>query len=227
MFRHPLSRLVSAFMYCQYFINDPLCASAHFSKRGTFVDWAAHWGNYLFRELILYPPILEVTLNTPQLVNAAAKLLPKGRPKGYYDPNINPAWMVVKVALLNSGSNSSIERAEEMIKSALLGERELGPMYDTFGVVEKWSESMALFDRHVPLSGFTWAEAAKLYSHKASHAPAGIPAAKYKSKEAALLATSQNDSAIARLISIDLRLYYETVIPRFEKAAKELELELV
>lgn len=54
-FREPIARLVSAYVYCKgHGHDDQLCASNHLNARtATIEQFADHWGNYLFRQLLL------------------------------------------------------------------------------------------------------------------------------------------------------------------------------
>jgi len=55
MVREPIDRLVSSYFHCKLNAMDPLCASSILNaKRATIEQWAEHWGNYLFRELMLH-----------------------------------------------------------------------------------------------------------------------------------------------------------------------------
>ena len=62
--REPLSRLISAYMYCKVSRLDPLCANHmlyprsgggadRLFKRVPLAEFAAHWGNYMLRELLM------------------------------------------------------------------------------------------------------------------------------------------------------------------------------
>merc|ERR1719387_1922018 len=55
LFREPIARLVSAYFYCRGFGHgDQLCASDQLNAReATIEQFADHWGNYLFRQLLL------------------------------------------------------------------------------------------------------------------------------------------------------------------------------
>jgi len=47
------------------------------------------------------------------------------------------------------------------VKQALRGEGNWKLLYDVFGVVEMWNESMALFDESMPLDGESWITASE------------------------------------------------------------------
>lgn len=54
LFRHPVSRMVSAYFYCQTYVRDPLCASM--IMRAVDVDlltFAEHWSNFAVRQFAL------------------------------------------------------------------------------------------------------------------------------------------------------------------------------
>lgn len=50
VFRHPISRLVSAYFYCKVIPNDPLCSSTIVQARtSSLQEFAEHWGNFGLR----------------------------------------------------------------------------------------------------------------------------------------------------------------------------------
>lgn len=69
MVREPVDRLVSSYFHCKLHAKDPLCASSVLSaKSATIEQWAEHWGNYLFRELMLHPDLRPAALEQPSPV---------------------------------------------------------------------------------------------------------------------------------------------------------------
>jgi hypothetical protein len=73
-FREPTSRLLSSFYYCHGAMTglDPLCGAPFVSVAKQLpytIDgvraWARFWGNYMMRELLMFPPLLRAAIPTP------------------------------------------------------------------------------------------------------------------------------------------------------------------
>merc|ERR1712039_1147752 len=144
MSREPISRIVSAYMYCKN-VYDQLCGNSRFNfEKGTFKDFAEHWGNFLFRELLLFPDMSDVAKKQPN----------------FQDRNFscaNEPWLQWKDRL-NGGDDPKTKSGKENLK-ALISRLEKHPraFYDINGILEKWDESLAMFDEWMPLRfGRTW-----------------------------------------------------------------------
>jgi len=148
MSREPIARLVSAAFYCKYDKpGDPLCGRTRIdAQTATIRDWAKHWGNYLFRELLWFPDL-----------HAHAK----SRRDFGSDFNCTDApWLQLKDQLKGGDDPRTRSGRKNLaaVKERLGGK---GPrLYDVHGVLEKWNDTMKLFDHHVPLVVGTWAERA-------------------------------------------------------------------
>ncbi len=54
VFRHPVSRMISAYYYCKYRGTDTLCGSQVIDNKNIdLVSFAKHWGNFAMRQFIL------------------------------------------------------------------------------------------------------------------------------------------------------------------------------
>ena len=54
VFRHPVSRMISAYYYCKYRGTDSLCGSQVIDNKNIdLVSFAKHWGNFAMRQFIL------------------------------------------------------------------------------------------------------------------------------------------------------------------------------
>merc|ERR1719454_2368469 len=150
MSREPVSRLISALFYCRNeWSKDPLCGYLRIdAKTATIRDWANHWGNFLFREL----------MQNPQLREAAASRASYNASKNVCsDKGLDP-WLQFKEQL-NGGDDPRTEDGHlnlQAVKEALRGEGGWQPLYDVYGVVEMWNETMALLDESFPLAGDSW-----------------------------------------------------------------------
>ena len=142
-FREPYDRLVSSLLYCRLNAvtrGDPLCGTRYLDARNATVRmWARHWGNYLLRDLLLYPPLLRAAHPRP---------LPKM-------PATGPVWYHLKAALGDGGEGFTPAGAENARRVA--AHIRNGSLYDAFLVYDRWNESVEVLDFVLPLQGTTWA----------------------------------------------------------------------
>ena len=100
---------MSAFNHCRFQNSlDPLCAWHEFTidsqEAPTIARFARHWGNYMMRELMLYPPIQHAALPDPRaLIDANGGTATR-------EQNKRTVWWLLKQA-----SNSKILDITEVI----------------------------------------------------------------------------------------------------------------
>lgn len=204
MAREPISRLLSAFYYCKYGWNkDPLCGNSRLeAANATIHQFAKHWGNYLFRELMWHDDLL--------------KFAQKQKTFRFQHSCSNEPWLQFKDRL-NGGDDPRTESGKanlEEVKKHLLGHA--SPLYDVFGVVEMWNETMAMFDDKMPLTDFTWADFTATF--KASH---GSDA--WKAEEKRALEKAQKDPVLLSELAGDLDLYWSVIRPALKRRMKSVE----
>lgn len=194
MFREPVSRLVSALYYCKDQGGDPLCASQRLdATNATIEQWADHWGNFLFRELLLGGPL-------------QAEVIPNGTSALKSQHPHDPVWYSWKIAL---GEGQMLEseagkRNMRLVTKFLRGDG-VPPLYDAIGVTTQWTRSMQLFDRVAPLHA-TWAELSGRHhtTHDSQH---------WKEDEERELQRARKNKHVLQAISADLKIYNEIVVP--------------
>lgn len=208
MSREPVSRLISSFYYCQNeWEKDPLCGFNRLAaKDATLRDWANHWGNFLFRELMQNPQLMQAAANRRNF-NASA-----------VDCSMDP-WVQFKDQL-NGGDDPRTADGKmnlEAVKEALRGEGGWKPLYDIYGVVEMWNETMTMLDESFPLDGQSWLISGngRVTDHGSSD---------YKREELNALDKARKDPEVLAALAADIELYNDVIVPLFLKKVKEERL---
>lgn len=156
----PVSRVVSAYFYCQRNHRDTLCASMVLDAETTdLVTFAKHWGNFGLRQMSLGFVI-------PEKVMAATVDDSMCTLDG---ENICPAWYRLKIFLQNQADETAQIKGGS---AAFVGDsgvyemwmhRFLRPVqevlsseYAAVGLVEQWDKSMDLFNKALKVPNFNW-----------------------------------------------------------------------
>ena len=195
-FRDPVARLVSALHYCRQQARtrpldnvDPLCAATHLDARNaTLREWAAHWSDYLFLELLQHPALrAEVGRNAPTSQN----------PQGAH---VDPPWFDLKRWLRSWETKEARQSSLAAVLQRLDGTDGDTPLFGIFGLVERWNETCALFDHAIPLHGTTWlAASAEAENTHGSEA--------WKAEELATLREARSDPVVLSHLATDLAIY--------------------
>lgn len=198
MSREPVSRLVSAFLFCKHQSPyDPLCgfgpSALNFSK-ASIQDFAEYWGNFLFREILWHPELFKLASSRDDFIHDAKC------------GETRAPWETLHVQL-NGGDDPRTPSGAANMKAV---EEYLmrGKLYDVIGVAEKWESSMRLFDHLVPLANRTWSDAAA--AEKTTH-----HSENYAKEKEALLARAKHDKYVLDAIAGDRHLYTKFIIPKF------------
>ena len=208
-FREPYDRLVSSLLYCRLndvTRSDPLCGTEFLDARNaTIRSWAKHWGNYLMRDLLLFPPLLRSTHPNP---------LPPM-------PTTGPVWHHLKKVLGDRAEGHTSEGRVNMhrIVSHLLN----NSIYDAFLLYERWNESVEILNYVLPLHGISWSD--QLAKHAITHSTpiprthaASVSSSRSESSRRdrdALVTAARNDPEVTRSIAADIFIYAHGVLPRF------------
>ena len=210
-FREPISRLVSAYHYCRIPPtgasphSDPLCGSEFLDARNaTIQQWAAHWGNYLLRDLLLYPSLGRAALPDPLPSWPSEPPFPTALQNG-------GLWYRIK-QVLGDGGEAHTPSGKQNVRNAINALRD-GALYDVFIVLERKAESSHLLDLVLPLTGgSTWRT--RLEGSGITHR---VTASSVTSERDATLAVAQQDPEVRRHLAADLQIYHEGVLPTFDK----------
>lgn len=192
MFRHPVSRLVSAYFYCQELPGDWLCASPVVrAETLTLVEFAQHWGNFAMRQFVL------------DLVPAddVIKFVKKGGIEGDYENPLKlPGWYLLKKYLENLGDDSGKSEAEVM-SGMLHPTRDLLSFnFSAVGILENFNTTLDLFDAALEMPNMNWRSAFE------SAGVMNVDKA-FISEKGKALQSAWIDSDIKEYISLDLLLY--------------------
>jgi hypothetical protein len=199
--------------------QDPLCGNSlnvSWFMSASVSDMAGHQGNIAMRELLSHPHIHEKVklgrssnnnkstlplFHEPSVKKSKSKkaklLVPEEHPYYY--------WEYWRDSLQEGGDVNTKEGQFnlELLIQAIKGHR-LGNMI--FGVLEKWDESMKLFDCLAPLpTGVPWYTAA--LKGKEIHG-----SDLYKQEEKAELSLSLHDDRLQEVIGGDIALYNQILI---------------
>jgi hypothetical protein len=190
MFREPISRLISAMTYCRRRDIDPLCGNQpkNWYAEASAEDWAAFWGNYLLRELLLHPSLKDVVErgSGEGAISGGKSVSKKGHVWQRWRSELSGGDR-----LETSAGRANLDRALGLLPSFV----------HAFGVVEKWPESMELLDCTLPLRGGPWVSHAE--KHRETHG--GTKATKME--EAAILKAARSSPVVAELLAADSAIY--------------------
>lgn len=206
MSREPVSRLVSALFYCKnQWSKDPLCGLHRLdAKKATLHQWADHWGNFLFRELLWHPELRKLAESRREFNNHQ------------FDCWDEP-WVQYKDQLAGGDDvrTPSGKKNFQAVKDHLLGRNNAAPLYDVYGVMEMWNETMAAFDHVMPLeSPHTWV-------HAAAQAHSFHGSEEWHDEEKAMLEEARQDPYVLAALAGDIQLYNDVVVPQFKKYLRD------
>lgn len=197
IFRHPVPRLVSAYVYCHDHI-DQLCHTSEVnSSRVDLVTFAKHWGNFGVRQLALSLVNVTEVMDDAVATESQASM---------------PGWYILKEYLERGGSALEVadggvgERLpDRALYDMLTPARELLRLnYTAVGILEKFDETLDLFDRALGIPGLHWH---KLYA-KQGQSNRDRHFATLKKKA---LAEAWVSAEVKQYIGLDLLLYEHAV----------------
>lgn len=192
IFRHPMTRLVSAFFYCKD-RPDPLCANLQ--RRGNVTDFqsfAEHWSNFGLRQFAM-------GMVMPDMVTA----YPAARECVRKDTQC-PGWYMLKLFLNGrhnaGGGNDDIPDASMMRNMLQPAQELLRNKYAAVGILEKYDTTLQLFNSALEMPNFDWVRTFKTIGPKNRDR-------KNQEREEAVVQEALTNPAIKRFISLDLLLY--------------------
>ncbi|CAM9602728.1 unnamed protein product [Ectocarpus fasciculatus] len=202
IFRHPISRLVSAYFYCKQNGWDELCASMVLKAGNTDLHtFAKHWGNYGLRQFSL------AFVEAGAVFAAEQERGVDGRPVMF------PGWFRVKEYFENQFDVEQ-ERAlkqetgasNDLAMSYLLQPVEdlLSRNYSAVGILEKWGTSMNLFNKALGVPNFNWQTASRNLGRKNVDK-------RLHNEEAQALRAAWDDPVLAKTLWLDILLYDHAV----------------
>lgn len=191
IFRHPVSRLLSAYDHCRKAPKDPLCPAPKSADLATFAE---RWGNFAMRQFAL----AEVS---PSTVKRWAN-------SGHVSATGSSVWYLFKEYLTRGGVAE-----DEVLEGMLEGVQGLlSTRYAAVGIAEEIDTTMALFDRALPMGGLDWsASLAELESETDGE---------YDMRGSATFRRALANPRVASALRLDMLLYEHAVNVFNEQVAR-------
>lgn len=207
MFRHPVSRLVSAYFYCKYKNRkDPLCAQEVLDlDKADLVAFAEHWSNYGLRQYV----ISQLSADMIASSTAAREC------KAAFGRDLCPGWVLAKQHIDGLRSNKTLAGMtdEAMYKFLQPTRQILSTNYAAVGILEDFDMSLRLFDRALEMPGLAWP---RMYKKLGS-----VNIDKHKEQEKKnVLREAWVNSEIKEFLSLDLLLYEHAVAVHASQVAE-------
>lgn len=203
MFRHPVSRLVSAYFYCRTSPSDMACGSKVVNANNVdLVTFAKHWGNFALRQFALslvdVGDVIQDAMDTSSAVTDNSKLK-------------NPGWYILKEYLERKGQAFEVSdgRGEELPDRAMYDmlqpTRELlRRNFTAVGILENFDETLELFNRALGMPDLDWQ---KSFSNQGIGNVDRI----YEKEKKKVLVEAWTNAEIKKYIGLDLLLYEHAV----------------
>lgn len=193
VFRHPMTRVVSAFYYCQD-RPDVLCANLERHANMTdFQSFAEHWSNFGLRQFAMGMVLPDMVTAFPPAQECVRK-----------DPRC-PGWYMLKMFLDARHSNATggvgdIPDASMMRNMLQPAQEILRDKYAAVGILEKYDSTLRLFNAALEMPDFDWVQAYKTIGSKNRDG-------KNRKRERDTVQEALTNPAVKRFISLDLLLY--------------------
>eukprot|EP00752_Nemacystus_decipiens_P012637 g11192.t1 len=239
IFRHPISRLVSAYYYCKVHRSDQLCATRARNRADSndLVGFARHWGNHGLQQFVL--GFVKAEDIVPQDEEAWAATAATGhaclRPfeRGNIAEGGCPGWYLLKLfverrsACIGQASAGGDSECEESTMPYSLNQewmhRFLQPVMDILsekyaavGLLERWNASMRLFQATLEMPGMDW-----LGAFETTGRANALSHSQLERQET--LREAWDDPEIRGLVWLDLVLY-DHAVTVFNKQAERTPL---
>lgn len=203
MFRHPISRMVSAYFYCKRAPKDKACASEVVNPNEVdLVAFAKHWGNFATRQFVLSLVDADAVMEYSR-TDAARETLPSSVRR----VSKLPGWYLLKMYLHADKAAASkyggIPEAEmyDMLQPV---QDLLRDTYDAIGILEDFENTLSLFDAALAMPGVDW------HKQFTSEGPQKKNDRDKEEKEVAL-AEAWTSSEIKKYMQLDILLYEHAV----------------
>ena len=210
LFRHPISRLISAYYYCKKSPSDRACGSSVVNANNVdIVTFAKHWGNYAMRQFALSLVSVDDVLQYIR-TDAVSGTLPSFEK--------TPGWCLLKVYLDDQGRTSEkVENPGGAMYEMLQPVQDVLRDKYTVGILEEFNTTLSLFNAALEVPDVDWHE---------KYANEGIrnKDTRYFEEEAAALEEAWTNSEIKKYMRLDLILY-EHAVDVFHQQARAYGLE--
>lgn len=205
MFRHPISRLVSAYYYCHGRPQDPLCGHKIVEAKDiTLVEFARHWGNFAVRQFALN------YINPDDVVNFVKA---GGVVREQGDELNLPGWYLLKAYLEHQGSLAGKDEAGVMMDMLHPIRNLIRENITVVAVLEDFERSLHMFNKALGMTGLDW---------KAAFETRGVFKSNKKYHDVAKdsLRKAWTNSEIKDYMALDLLLYEHAIDVSREQAER-------
>ncbi|CAM9141477.1 unnamed protein product, partial [Laminaria digitata] len=200
--RHPISRMVSAYYYCQKVPGDQICATHVLdASQVDLVTFAKHWGNLAMRQFVLSIISIDDVMEFSH-ANAVQESSPEARKHMHGAPG----WYLIKLYLENQNrafKNGSIPEAG--LYAMLQPVQDLlRDQYSAIGILEEYNTTLSLFNAALDMPGVDW--------HQLFGSVGQVNVNnKSNDEKAVMMAEASTNSEIKKYMQLDLLLYEHTV----------------
>ncbi|CAM9612169.1 unnamed protein product, partial [Laminaria digitata] len=201
VFRHPMTRMISAYNYCRY-KGDQLCANNIVDAKGVdLTTFAKHWGNYAMRQFVLGLLSIDDVLEYSHTDAVDATLPHKGKKS-----RPTSGWYLVKLYLEYLNLPSKTEDIPESGLYAMLQPVQdlLRDHYSAIGILEDYNTTLSLFNTALDMPGVDWHE---MFGNMGQARVGKVS----KEEKEAMLAEALTNSEIKKYMQLDLLLYDHAV----------------
>ena len=219
MFRHPISRMVSAYYYCRKAHKDSACGSEIVDAREVdLTTFAKHWGNFALRQFALGLVPVDDVLEYWRTDAARKTLPPRAGPIRFIAP-----WYLLEKYLDNKYLEDQATTSQHVEIPDVVMYTMIQPVQDllrdryTVGILEEFNTTLSLFDVALDMPGVNW--------HKQYIGEGAMNVdITYEEEKAAALVEAWTNSEIKQYMRLDLVLY-EHAVDVFHQQARAYGLE--
>lgn len=153
LFRHPTSRMVSAFYYCKALPDDVACASEILNANDAdLLTFAKHWGNFALRQFALNLVSSDEVMAFSKTDTAKAKL------PGIKNVADVPGWYLLKIYQEEQAALSGfLDEPDHVMYEMLQPVQDLlRDDYAAVGILEEFNTTLSLFDAALDIPEVNW-----------------------------------------------------------------------
>lgn len=207
VFRHPISRLVSAYYFCKV---TGTCASELVNANQVDITaFAKHWGNRALRQFVLSFVSIDDVIDYSR-TDAVLNHLPPTVKR----PNSIPGGFFVQMYLEDRthAPNSDDSHPDAVLYAMLQPVQDmLRDQYSAIGILEEYDTTLSIFNAALDMPGVDWHEAFKSVGHVNVND-------EYKDERVATLAEAWTNSEVKHYLQLDI-LLYEHALAIFQQQA--------
>lgn len=206
LFRHPVSRMVSAYYYCKQTPKDKACASEVVNANEVdLVAFAKHWGNFAMRQLSLSLVSADDVMEFSRS-DKAREMLPASVRKV---SNL-PGWYLLKMYLDDRASSSKYGHAQNIPDVAMYEMMNpvqdlLRDKYAAVGILEEFNTTLSLFNAALTMPGLDW------HHQFVDEGIVRVVDSRYSEEKEVVLADAWTNWDIRKYMQLDIVLYEHAV----------------